>query len=414
MTRVRPDRKRRSPVPGLRARLDEAEATLDAIRTGKADAVVVSGPEGDRTVAIGGATHPYHVLLDAMNDGAALLRHDGTMLFGNRRLGEMAGRSVDELRGSRFQALLLPRRAGPFGEMLRRRRGTGEFAISAPLSSPMPVWIAVSTVAVDVRARPPAGRSARGATVLMAIVTDLRERKGSEATRLGLMTRLLSAEDDERRRIARELHDETGQSLTALLVGLRAIEDRIVKADARATVRRLRAIAAQTMDNVGRLARGLHPAVLDDVGLLAAVRRHVGDYRRTFNIDVALRCSPRFPTRFSPLVQTMMYRVLQEALTNVARHARARHVGVALKHGAGGLGLVVQDDGVGFDVAAAFNEGSGLGLHGMRERAALLGGSADIESRVGGGSVIRVQIPVAAAGRQDRATLGPAPRKRGR
>jgi signal transduction histidine kinase len=228
----------------------------------------------------------------------------------------------------------------------------------------------------------------------MAIITDLTDRKQAEVTRLELMRRLISAEDDERRRIARELHDETGQALTALLVGLRAIEGQALTLDVHATAHRLRGVAAQTVDNVGRLARGLHPAVLDDKGLAAAARRHVSDFAKSFGIVVDLRVEGTISRRLSPLVQTTMYRILQEALTNVARHARAQVVGVLLKNEGTMLELVIQDDGAGFDSVAAMRKRSGLGLHGMQERVALLGGSVEIESRPGQGTMIRARIHV--------------------
>jgi signal transduction histidine kinase len=228
----------------------------------------------------------------------------------------------------------------------------------------------------------------------MAIVTDLTDRKRAEATRLELMQRLISAEDDERRRIARELHDETGQSLTSLLVGLRSIADIAVLAKVRTVARRLQKVAAHTVDDIGRLARGLHPAVLDDKGLVAAARRHVSDFAKSFGITVDLRVEGTVSRRLPPLVQTTMYRILQEALTNVARHARAQVVGVLLKNEGTMLELVIRDDGAGFDSTAAMRKRSGLGLHGMHERVALLGGSVEIESRPGQGTMIRARIHV--------------------
>jgi signal transduction histidine kinase len=208
-----------------------------------------------------------------------------------------------------------------------------------------------------------------------------------------LLKRLLSAEDQERRRIARELHDETGQALTTLLVGLRAIGDLTGLAKVRSMAQRLRKVAAHTVDDVGRLARGLHPAVLDDKGLVAAARRHVREFAQTMGVVVDLRVVGSVPRRLSPLVQSTMYRILQEALTNVARHARAHGVGVVLTHKDAMLELVIRDDGVGFDPAAVLNEATGLGLHGMQERVALLGGTVQIESRPGHGTIIRVRIP---------------------
>ncbi len=386
MRRKRISGKRRSPTQRLRARLHDAEATLEAIRSGAVDAVVVSGPGGDETRPFEGATHPYHVLLNAMSDGAALLDPEGTVLFGNRRLAEIAHAPFESLRGSRLPQFATPAERHRLEAFVREGRNGGrEFAIRGEDgSSATPVWIALSRV--------PLG-AGNGHSVLMAIITDLTDRKRAETTRLGLLKRLLSAEDQERRRIARELHDETGQSLTTLLVGLRAIGDIMGLAKVRSMAQRLREVAAHTVDDVGRLARGLHPAVLDDKGLVAAARRHVSDFAKSLGAVVDLRVEGSVPRRLSPLVQSTMYRILQEALTNVARHAQARVVGVVLKYKDAMLELVIRDNGVGFDPAAALSEASGLGLHGMQERVALLGGSVQIESRPGHGTMIRARIP---------------------
>jgi signal transduction histidine kinase len=393
MKRRRAAAKRRSPLVELRARLAEAEATLEAIRSGEVDALVVGRPGGEQTLAIEGATHPYHVLLNAMNDGAALLLPDGTILFANRRLAEIVREPVERLHGARFQQLVTAAERPSLAEFVKTARsGAREFAIVADATAPTPVWIALSEVPLG--AHPDGNGTTAGNrdVILMAIVTDLTDRKSADATRLGLMQRLISAEDDERRRIARELHDETGQSLTSLLVGLRAIRDIAVVPKVRAAAQRLQKIAAQTVDDVGRLARGLHPAVLDDKGLVAAARRHVNDFAKTFGVATDLRVDGAVSRRLSPLVQTTMYRILQEALTNVARHSRATVVGVVLKQDGATLELVIRDDGVGFDAAAALKKASGLGLHGMQERVALLGGSVEIGSRRGHGTTIRARI----------------------
>ena len=393
MRRKRISGKRHSPTQRLRARLHDAEATLEAIRSGAVDAVVVSGPRGDETRAFEGATHPYHVLLNAMSDGAALLSPDGTILFGNRRLGEIAEAALEDLRGSLFQQLVAPTQRPSLDGFLRQRRnGAREFAIVSDHAA-TPVWIALSAVPLGAYPGANGGEARNGDTIFMAIITDLTDRKHAETTRLGLLKRLLSAEDQERRRIARELHDETGQSLTALLVGLRAIGDITGLAEVRSIAQRLREVAAQTVDDVGRLARGLHPAVLDDKGLVAAMRRHVSDFAKAFRVAVDFRVVGKVPRRMASLVQSTMYRILQEALTNVARHAQARLVGVVLKHHHTVLELAVRDNGVGFDPAAALSEASGLGLHGMQERVALLGGSVEIKSQRGHGTIIRARIP---------------------
>lgn len=402
-------RKRRSSAKSIRDRLDEAEATLEAIRTGQVDALVVSGPGGEQTLTIEGATHPYFVLLNAMSDGATLLEPGGAILFGNRSFGDIAGAPVETLRGSMFQRLVVSAQRSSFEEFLRegsRQRVAREFALMTGNGSTTPVAIALSTLPLGTHAGVTASES-ESSTVLMAIITDLTYRKAAEATRARLLERLISAEDEERRRIARELHDETGQSLTALLVGLRAITDMTVPPEVRPVALRLRDIAARTADDVGRLARGLHPAVLDDKGLAAAARRYAGDYVRRFGTAVDFAAGDLDSPRLAPLTAATMYRILQETLTNVARHARARKVAVELKRDESALELLVRDDGVGFEVSRAHDAVSGLGLHGMRERVTLLGGSIHIESRPGQGTMVRVRIPVGG-------TAPPPPTRSGR
>ena len=382
--------RKRAAIPGLRARLDAAEAMIEAIRAGEVDALVVSGPGGDRTLAIEGATEPYHLLLNAMTDGAVLLAPDGTILFGNRRFGEIARAPLAGLLGSKFQRLLVGTGRADFGALLTsgtEERSAGEFTIARGGTPGTSVWIALSTLPLD-------DDPARRAVVRMAIVSDLTERKRAEEARLDLIKRLITVEDDERRWIARELHDETGQSLTALLVGLRVIEQQAGKPEVVAMAHRLRKIASETVDNVGRLARGLHPSVLDDLGLLAAAQRYVSDYAKTYGLAVDLRSEGVGAQQLPSLVQTTIYRILQEGLTNVARHARARTVNVELKLHDGMLNLLIRDDGVGFDPRATRTDESGLGLHGMGERAALFGGSLDVESAPGRGATVRASVPV--------------------
>jgi signal transduction histidine kinase len=391
--------KRRKTAERIRTRLHEAEATLEAIRTGQVDALVVSGPGGERTLTIEGATHPYSVLLNAMSDGAALLEPRGAILFGNRSLGEIAGAPIETLRGSMFQELVVSAERPGFEEFLRegfKESLPREFAFMTA-NGTTPVAVAISTLPLETNPESRESASRAGPTVLMAIVTDLTYRKKVEATRARLLERLMTAEDDERRRIARELHDETGQSLTALLIGLRAITDMAVPSEVLSVVLRLRDIAANTMDEVGRLARGLHPAVLDDLGLSAAARRYVGDFSKTFGSGVEFVAADLDSPRLAPLAAATMYRILQETLANVARHARATKIAVELERNESGLLLTVQDDGVGFEASRTRSEGAGLGLRGMLERVTLLGGAIQIQSSPGQGTRVRVHIPASSA-----------------
>lgn len=384
----------------MRARLAEAEATLEAIRTGQVDAVLISGPGGERVHAIEGSSHPYHELLNAMTDGAALLGRDGTMLFANQRLAKLAHRSLGALPGTPFAALVPPGVRAGLDQLFRqalRRPVAAEFTLPIRGRAATPVRVALSPAVLE--SYSPSRALPGDELVLMAIVTDLTDRKRAEGVRLDLVKRLVAAENEERRRIARELHDETGQSLTALLVGLRTIEEQADTLDVRESARRLRAVAASTIDEVGRLARGLHPSVLDDIGVSAAIRCYAQDYARTLasTLDVTVDVPDIEP--LPPLVETTLYRILQEALTNVARHARAHEVRIALwRHGAA-VTLSVRDDGVGFDPAASRTGRRGLGLHGMRERVALLDGVLDIASTPGQGTTVSVTVAGPRGGR---------------
>jgi PAS domain S-box-containing protein len=229
------------------------------------------------------------------------------------------------------------------------------------------------------------------------ILATATERKQTEESRTRLIERVMSAQEEERRRIARELHDETGQSLTSLLVRLRLIADTRTLKKAKTQVNQLRHITVQILDNLRRLARGLHPSILDDLGLVVALTRYTTDYAQSHGITVNVHTERLDSSRLPSAVETALYRMMQEALTNIARHAAAKTVRITLMRQPLGVHMIVEDDGCGFDVETKLRTSttSGhLGLFGMCERAMLLGGSVTIESKRGEGTTIFVQIPL--------------------
>ena len=207
-----------------------------------------------------------------------------------------------------------------------------------------------------------------------------------------LSSQVLAAEDEERKRVARELHDDTGQALTAILVGLRGLESARGRRDLAERVRALREVVTGAMQGVRRLARALRPAVLDDLGLTPAIASLVQDLREHTEIVAAFQADG-FDQRLSPQTEVALYRIAQEALTNVARHAQARRVLVSLAREGHLVRLSVEDDGVGFDVASRRASG-GLGHFGMQERLGLVGGSLRIHSRPGEGTCIVAEVPL--------------------
>jgi signal transduction histidine kinase len=220
-----------------------------------------------------------------------------------------------------------------------------------------------------------------------------REIRRKEEARGQLLEKIITAQEEERKRIARELHDGTSQALTSLKVGLRVLEGLQSPEDIRQHLGGMRDIVAETLDTVHDLALELRPSVLDDLGLVAALERYVAEYRRRFDIQVGIRAIGFERRRLLPAVETAVYRIIQEALTNVARHAKAEHASVLLEQTGHHIRAIVDDNGSGFDVSQARADRK-LGLFGMEERAALIGGSLRIESEPGEGTTILVHIPL--------------------
>ena len=207
---------------------------------------------------------------------------------------------------------------------------------------------------------------------------------------------VLAAQEDERKRIARELHDETAQALTTLLIRLRILERARTASDMRGQINELRDVTAQTLEAVRKLAVELRPATLDDLGLVAALEAYAESYSSRNSVRVAFRAegfddgAARLPSQ----VELVLYRVVQEALTNAAKHARAHQVRVDLSRTPDEVLASVEDDGAGFDVDEMMRSRErGLGLFGMQERLALVGGLLVIDSAPGSGTRIHARVP---------------------
>jgi PAS domain S-box-containing protein len=209
-----------------------------------------------------------------------------------------------------------------------------------------------------------------------------------------LSRRLVELQENERRAIARELHDESGQSLTALMLGLGMLERECTEIPTvAARLHELKETTNGIMEELHQLAMNLRPASLDRAGLAPALRQYIQTYEQQHGIAAQLVVVGLDGPRLPPNVETALYRVTQEALTNVLRHARAANVGVIIERHHGRVTCIIEDDGVGFDVEAAQANGR-VGLLGMRERAEMLGGRLNIESTPGAGATIFVEIPV--------------------
>jgi signal transduction histidine kinase len=218
-----------------------------------------------------------------------------------------------------------------------------------------------------------------------AVAIDLSERVAKDALR-----RVVAGQELERQRLARELHDETGQALTSILLGLKAIEEADNGQDVRQSVLELRELLVETLQDVRRLAVELRPTALDDFGLVAALQRLAETFAEQTGIRVHIEAALG-DSRLPAETETALYRIVQEALTNVIKHAQAGTVSVVLTRKGDRVVAVIEDDGRGFDPEDMRDER--LGLLGMRERIALVDGQLSVESRPGEGTTIAVEVP---------------------
>lgn len=271
----------------------------------------------------------------------------------------------------------------------------GAFMLTHLLTYPVFGLVEVARRAAggDLSARTPTGPADEIGLLNSAFNDMLAQLQQAQQIRNELLDRVISAQEEERRRIARELHDETSQAITSLIVGLRIMED--AHPEVRERSERLRLLAASTLDEIHDLILELRPRALDELGLQPALRRYVKDFGQKHGIRVDFQAMG-IDQRLPPRVETCLYRIVQEALTNVARHSGARTASVVVDTRSSTASAVIEDDGNGFDPEKAAGHRS-LGLAGMRERAALLQGKIQIESSPGLGTSVFVKIPVGEA-----------------
>ena len=331
---------------------------------------LIALPEGEDALRIAAADgdQPSELL------GDLLSRHgskSGRVL--ERRQSTRVDSVVDDPETDQDEARRLGLRTGLYVPLVARGRAIGIVAVHDKLG-PDPRFTDADLRLAEIFA-------ARA-----AVAVDLSERVARDTVR-----RVVEAQELERSRLARELHDETGQALTSILLGLKAIrsaesEDAAVEAESE-----VRDLVVQALQDVRRLAVELRPTALDDFGLVPALERLVETFESRTGIDTQLEAT--LSTRRLPAEsETVLYRVVQEALTNVIKHAGARHVSVVVASRNAGVTAVVEDDGRGFSRDEVRQDA--LGVVGMRERLALVGGTLEVESTAGAGTTIAAHVPL--------------------
>src|SRR5262245_1815178 len=291
-----------------------------------------------------------------------------------RRRSERVDSVLDDPEGDHDVARRLAARSGLWVPLVAHDRAIGVIVAHDRLGSP------------DAHFSDDDLRLAEAFASRAAVAVDLSERVERAALR-----RAVTAQETERRRLARELHDETGQALTSILLGLKGLEEQLCDDVPQPAVSGLRELVVETLQDVRRLAVELRPKALDDFGLEAALERLCRTIAEQTGIEID--CAGAIGgQRLSDEVETALYRIAQESLTNAVKHARAGRVSILLTRKHGSLCEVIEDDGRGFDPAA--REDAGLGLDVMRERVQLLRGRLTIESSAGAGTTVVVEVPV--------------------
>ncbi|MGZ4779218.1 MAG: MHYT domain-containing protein [Thermoanaerobaculia bacterium] len=309
-------------------------------------------------------------LFEQAPQAVALMRGDGRVVRINREFTRMFGYSAGEALGRRLEDLILGPESREPPEITARRKDGSTFPASmirVPVSVP------------------------GGQVEIYAILTDMTESKKAEEALTSYPRRLIETQEAEGQRIARELHDEIGQVLTGVhsMLGISAAvppeNARTILADAQSLLRDL-------VERVRNLALDLRPSMLDDFGVVAAVQWLVQRYAAQTGVRVDIVQSGLEETRFSAEVEIAAYRIIQEALTNVARHAQTREAIVRIRQEPRTLIVEVEDPGIGFDPSRLSRQT--IGVQGMDERVSILGGRLTVESSPGAGTRITAELPL--------------------
>lgn len=332
-------------------------------------------------------------IVESSDDAITSTTLDGTIVTWNRAAEHLTGLPAAQALSRSITILVDPDLQGEILSMLKRI-GRGERIAHFETTRPGPNQRRID-VSLSISPVQDAVGTIIGASV---IARDITELKRAERVRRLLMDRLVSAQEAEQRRLSQELHDEAGRSLTALQLGLAALSQH-TRSDpaAEAQLTQLQELVSTLGRDLHTIARQLRPAALDDQGLCSALENYLEEWAARYEMAVALHCPDSLDDQLLETVKITIYRVVQEALTNIARHARARHVSVILERRRQDLRLIVEDDGNGFDaesLLATPESSSGLGLIGMQERVAALGGTLTIESFANHGTTIFVRVPL--------------------
>jgi len=336
----------------------------------------------------------YRSVFDSATDGLLIIDHGGQVVEANRAAAEMHGYAVEELKGVPVTQLIAPPNRHQYQEFIDQLARGGPVRLES-------VDLRKDGSSLDVEVRGTEFRYGAERRYL-AIVSDVSERRRASQRQATLSRKVLMAQEEERARIARDLHDELGQLLTAVRFELEWLKKHAscVAADAPGGFATSMELVEKAAAELRRICKGLRPPLLDDLGLDPAVRLLVEEFQERTGIAADLRVELG-EARISQEIALCTYRIVQESLTNVSRHANAHRVSVQVTSGPGGVEASVADDGHGFDPADPAH-GNGSGMTGMRERANLVNGTLTITTGPERGTRVAFQVPLGAVAGKER------------
>jgi two-component system NarL family sensor kinase len=386
-------------IKKLRGRVQELEDTLLAIDGGRVDTVVVNGAAGERVFTLQGAEHPYRVLVETMNEGAATLDKDGTILYANASFTRILGVPLQEVLGTSLQVHFIPQEREKLKALIDiglQGESRGEVSLARAEGQRRLVRLSLSSV------------QDLGNRTICVIATDMTELSGayealkaSEDALRNLSGRLLRLQDEERRRISRDLHDVTGQKLALLSMDLSSIQKHknIAKDE---EINRLLEESVSLSNDVNKEIRTLsyllHPPLLDELGLSSAVQWFAQGFENRTGIHVAVDI-PSNLVRLAPDAEVALFRIVQESLANVHRYSGSATADVRARSDAGEVRLEIGDFGKGMSLESAKPNRAvvaplGVGIQGMKERVRQLSGTLEITSRPGSGTRVTAILPI--------------------
>ncbi len=397
-------KKRRSDpeLEELRFRLEEAEETLRAIRSGEVDAVVVSGSAGEQLYTLQGADRSYRILLETMGEGAATLAADGTILYCNRRMADMLGAPHEQVTGSSIRDYLSPADWPYFNKLLGEGDGIHrrEFDLRTAEGALRPALISLGRLS-DI-----------GIQGFVLTAADLTEHKKmeeelrqshhelerrtaklqeSEGRLRALASELINAQETERKRIANELHDSLAAQLAAIKYRVEHRGNPGNPAQTPVALQETVEDIQNAITETRRIMANLRPSILDDLGIIPALSWFSRDIKKTYPGTVVKFSGSVEEEEVSEELKIVLFRVVQESVTNALRHGKSTRIRIGLEKNNGWLRLTIRDNGTGFESVERKSSTGGMGLPSMQQRVESTAGIFSVSSLPGKGTLVKAE-----------------------